>query len=141
MIEIAPVAPGLFTANSSGQGLATALALRVKANVQQVYEPVAQYDQATGVFMANPIDLSAPDEQVYLIFFGTGLRYRSSLNAVSLELGGIAADVLYAGSTPGLAGLDQVNVLVPNSLAGHGEVEAALTVDGKKANTVKLVFK
>jgi hypothetical protein len=33
-------------------------------------------------------------------------------------------------------GLDQVNVRLPRSLAGRGEVNIALTVDGKAANTV-----
>lgn len=141
VVEIASVAPALFTANSNGQGVVTADALRVKANGQQVYEKVAEYDQATGAFKAKPIDLTVPGEQVYLIFYGTGFRYRTSLSTVSLDLGGVYGDPMYAGPTPGFLGLDQVNVLVPKSLAGRGEVDVVLTVDGKKANTVKLMFK
>ncbi|MGH9800321.1 MAG: BACON domain-containing protein [Blastocatellia bacterium] len=140
-VEITQVAPALFSANSNGQGVATALALRVKANGQQVYEQVAQYDAATGVFKARPIDLTVPGEQVYLVFYGTGFRYRNSLNSVSLEMGGVFGNVLYASVTPGFFGLDQINVLAPNSLAGRGEADVVLTVDGKKANTVKLMFK
>ncbi|MBS1790629.1 MAG: hypothetical protein JST85_23120 [Acidobacteria bacterium] len=140
-VDIAPVAPALFTANSNGQGVVTADALRVKANGQQVYEKVAEFDSATGAFKAKPIDLTVPGEQVYLIFYGTGFRYRTSLSAVSLDLGGVFGDPMYAGPTPGFVGLDQVNVLVPKSLAGRGEVDVVLTVDGKKANTVKLMFK
>jgi len=49
--------------------------------------------------------------------------------------------VLYAGEAPGYPGLDQINVLAPTSLAGRGSVDLTLTVDGKKANTVKLTFK
>lgn len=140
-VEIAPIAPALFTANSSGQDIATAVALRVKANGQQVYEQVTQYDAAAGIFKAKPIDLTVPGEQVYLIFYGTGFRYRNSINSVSLEMGGVLGNVLYAGQAPGFVGLDQANVLVPNSLAGRGEVDVVLTVDGRKANTVKLMFK
>jgi uncharacterized protein (TIGR03437 family) len=140
-VEIAPVAPGLFSANSTGIGLASALALRVKANGQQVYEQTVQYDVATGVLTAKPIDLSVPGEQVYLILWGTGLRYRNSLGSVLLSLGGVASNVLYAGEAPGYPGLDQINVLAPTSLAGRGSVDLTLTVDGKKANTVKLTFK
>ena len=41
VVKIAPVAPGLFTANSSGQGVAAGVALRVKADGSQIYEPIA----------------------------------------------------------------------------------------------------
>jgi len=140
-VEITQVAPGLFTSNASGQGLATALVLRVKQNGQQIYEAVAQYDPATGGFTARPIDVGVPGEQVYLIFYGTGFHYRSSLSSVSMEMGGVVANVLYAGIAPGYAGLDQINVLAPGSLAGRGQVDVALTVDGKKANPVRLTFK
>ncbi len=141
VVEITQVSPALFTANSSGQGVVTAVALRVKANGQQVYEQVTQYDAATGIFKAKPIDLTVTGEQVYLIFYGTGFRYRNSINSVSLEMGGVLGNVLYAGQAPGFVGLDQANVLVPNNLAGRGEVDVVLTVDGWKANTVKLMFK
>jgi uncharacterized protein (TIGR03437 family) len=140
-LEIAQVAPALFTANSTGQGLAAATVLRVKANGQQVYEPVAEYDAAAGIFKAKPIDLTVAGEQVYLIFYGSGFRYRSALSAVSLAAGGSPINALYAGVTPGFAGLDQINALAPISLAGRGEVDVVLTVDGKKTNTVKLTFK
>jgi uncharacterized protein (TIGR03437 family) len=56
-------------------------------------------------------------------------------------MGGGFINALYAGAAPGFVGLDQINALAPNSLAGRGEVDVVLTVDGKKANTVKLMFK
>jgi len=49
--------------------------------------------------------------------------------------------VLYAGAQGTLAGLDQVNAQLPQSLAGRGEVDVMLTVDGKPANTVRVYFK
>lgn len=140
-VQISPIAPALFTANASGKGLATGVVLRVKANGQQVYEAFAHYDAATAKFIANPIDLSDPSEQVYLIFFGTGFRFRSSLDAVAMEIGGMALKPDYAGGVASLAGLDQLNLLAPHSLAGRGEVEVGLKVDGKTANVVKLTFK
>ena len=44
--HIASVAPGLFSANSNGQGVAAAGALRVRANGAQQFEPVARFDEA-----------------------------------------------------------------------------------------------
>jgi uncharacterized protein (TIGR03437 family) len=40
----ARVAPGLFAANANGQGIAAALALRIKANGALTYEDIARFD-------------------------------------------------------------------------------------------------
>ena len=58
-----------------------------------------------------------------------------------VRIGGVPVQVLYAGLQPDFAGLDQINVLVPRSLIGRGEVDLVLTVDGKVANTVKVNIK
>ncbi len=139
-VTIANTAPGLFTANATGQGVPAAVALRVKANGVQSYEPVARFDQAQNRFVSVPIELGPPGEQVFLLLFGTGLRYRSSLTAVTCQLGGVASEVLFVGEVSGLAGLDQVNLSVPRALTGRGEVDLVLTVDGSTANTVRVAF-
>jgi hypothetical protein len=70
------------------------------------------------------------------MLFGTGIRGRSSDAAVRATIGGVAAEVTGALPQGQYPGLDQVNVRLPRSLAGKGEVNIALTVDGKAANTV-----
>jgi uncharacterized protein (TIGR03437 family) len=135
------VAPGLFTANASGQGAPAAVALRIKADGSQSFEPVARFDPAQNKFVTAPIDLGAATDQVFLILFGTGVRFRSSLAAVSAKIGGIDAQVMYAGEQGGFVGLDQVNLLLPRSLAGRGEVNVDLIVDGKAANDVRINIK
>jgi uncharacterized protein (TIGR03437 family) len=143
--NIASVAPGLFSANASGQGVAAATALRVKADGTQVFEPVARFDAAQNRFVAAPIDLGpdlgAASDQLFLILFGTGWRNRSALTAVTCGIGGVNSEVLFAGEQGGFVGLDQMNVRLPRSLAGRGEVEVAVTVDGRAANTVRVSIK
>jgi len=139
--QIAAIAPGLFTANSDGRGAPAALALYVKSDGSQRYAPVAQYDNNLKSFVTVPIEVCADGESVYLILFGTGIRHRSSLTAVDVKVAGVSAPVIYAGEQGGFVGLDQINVLLPRSLCGHGEVEVALTVDGKPANTVRVSIK
>jgi len=144
-IQIATVAPSLFSANASGQGVAAAVALRLRAGGAQVVEPVAQWDTAQNHYVPAPIDLG-PDlgtasDQVFLVLFGTGLRYRSSLPAVGARIGGTDAQVLFAGAQNDFAGLDQINVALPRSLAGRGEIDVALIVDGKMSNTVRISIK
>ncbi len=76
-VTIARVAPGLFTADASGQGVAAGLALRVRVT----------------------------------------------------------------GAQDSFAGLDQINLQAPRTLAGRGEVQVVITVDGQQANTVRISIK
>ena len=143
-IEFVNAAPGLFTANASGTGIAAALALRVKANGSQTFEPIVQRDSQNQL-VPIPIDLG-PDlgnatDRIFLIAFGTGFRFRSSLEAVSVTVGGTPAQALFVGAQPDFAGLDQANILLPRSLIGRGDVDVVLTVDGRTANTVSIRIK
>jgi uncharacterized protein (TIGR03437 family) len=78
------------------------------------------------------------DTPVYVTLYGTGIRNRSSLAAVSVSIGGVRVPVSYAGPTPGFAGLDQVNVSLPLSLGGAGESNVVAMVDGHPSNTVTI---
>jgi uncharacterized protein (TIGR03437 family) len=78
------------------------------------------------------------DTPVYVSFFGTGIRDRSSLANVAMTINGIGVPVLYAGPAPGYTGLDQVNAALVLSLRGSGESQVVLTVDGQTANTVTI---
>jgi uncharacterized protein (TIGR03437 family) len=137
-VHIVSVSPGVFSADSSGHGVAAALVLRFKADGTYTYEPVAAYDQTQGRFISVPIDVGAPADQVYLTLFGTGLRGRSSTSAVSASIGGTSLEVTYAGPQGSLIGVDQVNLRLPGNLAGKGEAELSVSVDGLAANSVNV---
>lgn len=140
-LQIAAVAPGLFSASSNGRGLAAATVLRVKQDGTQIFEPVARFDPGIGQMVAIPIDLGPETDQVFLVLFGTGIRYRSALSTVSARISDLDSEVLYAGPQGGFIGLDQVNLWLLRSLAGRGEVNISLTVDGKTTNTVTINVK
>jgi uncharacterized protein (TIGR03437 family) len=140
-ITITPVAPGLFAANASGTGLAAAVALRNKADGTQTFEPIADFNPATGQFVARPIDLGPETDQVFLVLYGTGIRFRSAINAVTARIGGVDAPVTFADVAPGFIGLDQVNVRLPRQLIGRGDVDIVLTVDGKTTNSVRVTIR
>jgi uncharacterized protein (TIGR03437 family) len=55
-----------------------------------------------------------------------------------VSIGGTAAQILYIGAQPQYPGLDQLNVVVPASLAGAGEVPVILTAGGQTANSVTI---
>lgn len=140
-LTMAAVAPGLFSANASGQGLAAATVLRVKADGTQSFEPVGRFDSAQGRVVAVPIDLGAETDQVFLLLFGTGIRQRSALSAVMASIGGALVETLFAGAQADFVGLDQVNLPIARSLMGRGEVDIALSVDGVSANVVRVSIK
>ncbi len=136
--NIANIAPALFAANASGRGLAAAVIQRTRADGSQSFEPVARFDTTQNQFVAVPIDLGAATDRVFLVMFGSGFRYRSALSAVGVTLGGTAAPVSFAGAQGSFIGLDQANIELPRSLAGRGELDVVLTVDGQTANTVRV---
>jgi uncharacterized protein (TIGR03437 family) len=140
-INVTIVAPAFFSANANGQGVVAGVALRVKADGTQVFEPLAEFDAAQGRFVPVPLELGASTEEVFLILFGTGLRNRSDLSNVRVRVGGVESPVLYAGVTPGFVGLDQLNLQLPRSLAGRGVADIVMTVDGRQSNAVQVTIK
>ncbi len=138
-ILITRVAPGLFSADTLGKGLAAAVVLRVRGDGSAVYEPVAQFDSSQSRFVPVPIDIGSLTDQVFLILYGTGMKF-GTFGTLRATIGGADGDLFYNGPS-GLVGLDQCNVRLPRILAGRGEVDVIFTADGKTSNPVKVVIR
>ncbi|NOT61601.1 MAG: hypothetical protein HOP19_15395 [Acidobacteria bacterium] len=77
--------------------------------------------------------------------FGTGMRIKREIpggripsmytDRGQLEL------LQYVGPQGSLAGLDQVNVLLPREFAGRGDVPVQVLIDDKSSNFVTVNFK
>jgi len=126
---IAPTAPGLYTANAAGQGPAVA-----QATNGQTYSNTFQCNSA-GNCTLIPIDVAS---QPYLILYGTGIRGLPCQN-VSVKIGNIDAPVTFAGTQGAYAGLDQVNVALPATLKGRGQLVVTVTVNGQATNMGQLL--
>src|SRR5712692_5683993 len=135
-VLVTVVAPGLFTANSQGTGVAAAIAIR-RIIATQTDTEVPVFHSDAHACASDPIDLDA-DSNVFLELFGTGIRGRSSLANVSATIGGVKVDVLFAGPQGQFPGLDQVNLTLPLTLKAKGETDVVLTVDGQVANKVRV---
>ncbi|MFZ4987035.1 MAG: choice-of-anchor V domain-containing protein [Blastocatellia bacterium] len=143
-IEVQPVSPGIFTAASSGQGVAAAyFDRRENSNPSlSIPELAFRFNSTANAFEAVPYDLTRPNSSVYLVLFGTGLRWRSALSGISVALRGENYPALYAGEAPGYVGLDQIVIgPLPATLVGAGTVNVVVTVDGKTSNTVTVALK
>jgi uncharacterized protein (TIGR03437 family) len=141
METIARVAPGLFSANADGQGVAAAVALRIRADGSRQFDLAVRFDQTLNRFVAVPIDLGPATDRVFLILFGTGIRNHTGPASVTARIGGADTEASYAGAQGGFVGLDQVNLEIVRSLSGRGNVEIALAVEGRMANAVTINIK
>ncbi len=118
-VNITATYPGIF--KQTADGLAAAQVLRIH-NGQQTYENVTAAPEVMG------------SDTLYLILYGTGIGTAT----VTATIGGVNSTVQYSGAQGTYPGLDQVNLLVPSTLAGKGKVSVSLTVGGKVSNPVYL---
>ena len=131
-MNVDPVSPGVYSINQNGSGIAVGLTTTDGQSYTRIWN-----DDLT------PADVSAGTDQQpnYLVLFGTGWRYRTDISNVSVTINGTPATVFYAGLQPDYAGLDQINVTIPPTLAGINQVvEIVVTVDNHEANrtTIKI---
>jgi uncharacterized protein (TIGR03437 family) len=131
---ISSVAPSLFTMTGTGIGVAAATAIAVSASNAQV--PVSVFQCNSG---CTPTPIGIPDDSsVFVTFYATGVRNRSSVAGVTATISGITVPVTYAGPAPGFTGLDQVNVQLTPALRGRGESKVVLVVDGQTSNAATI---
>lgn len=125
--------PNLFQVNRDG--LATGYLTRVRGT-QQFTEQFAQ--SSGGITTAIPIDLGTANDQVYLVLYGGNL---GNVTSSAASIGGVAAEVAYAGNLTPANGVAQFNVAIPRSLIGRGSVDVVLTISGKTSNSVNVNIK
>lgn len=137
-VTLAPVAPAFFTANQNGKGAPAALVVTNTAAGGQERDVAYQCTGGAGTCTPKPISLGGPGDAVALELYGTGIRGRTSISNVTATVGTTGVPVIYAGAQSQYAGFDQVDLLLPRSLAGAGTVDLTLTVDGVTSNVVTI---
>lgn len=123
-LPVAAAAPGVFTMDSSGQG--QGVVLNQDYSVNSPSTPAARNSTisvyADGLGQTNPGGI---DGAV------TGSALSTATANVSASIAGVSSQVLYAGTAPGIvAGVFQVNVLVPASAAPGSAVPLVLSAAG-----------
>jgi uncharacterized protein (TIGR03437 family) len=110
VVEVRAVAPELMQAGT----YPVALLMRVRDGTR-TFEPITRIQN--GSVEPVPIDFGPPTDELFLLLFGTGLRGRTSLASVKALIGDLEVPAEYAGPQGEVAGLDQVNIRLPRSLA------------------------
>ena len=140
-LTISVAAPGLFSANGTGEGIGAITALRVAADGSRSTPAVFRFEAGGGRVVGVPLDLGDEGDRVFLTLFGTGIRGAGGATGVQTMIGDREVPVLFAGAQGGFAGLDQVNIgPLPRSLAGAGEINVVVTAAGTTSNTVTIVM-
>jgi uncharacterized protein (TIGR03437 family) len=134
-VTIASSQPGLYSANADGSGVAAAVAALYSASGQITNEPVfACNPPAARSCLATSLGLGGATDTLYVSLYGTGIRGAAS---VECYVGGQSVPVTYFGKSS-FQGEDQVNISIPSSLAGAGDVRVYLVADGVVSNVVGL---
>ena len=120
-------------------GIPAGYVVRVGADNVQTVEPI--FTEQGGQIQEVPIDVSTGT--VYLILFGTGFdapvdatasSFRSPCPPNTSTQCEHDLSVTYAGPQAQFPGLDQVNVLLPASLAGSGVSNLGISFDLTQGN-------
>ena len=134
-LVVAAAQPGIFTKDESGSGQGDVL----------------KSDQVT---LAQPGTPAAKGEAIVIYCTGLGAVTGNAVegqpapssppavttNPVTVSIGGVQAQVLFAGLTPGFAGLYQVNAIVPQGAPSGNAVPVTITVAGQASPTVTMAI-
>lgn len=141
-VTIAAAAPGLFTTNASGQGQAVALNADYSPNADFERVASARPELAGGVLILFATGIGATQPAVADGQAAPSSPVALDVGTPTVAIGGVNAPVLFSGLTPGLVGVWQLNVQIPDTLPtnaatpvrvskGRTSLAATLAIAGK----------
>jgi uncharacterized protein (TIGR03437 family) len=144
VVLVAPVSPGLYTYFANGQGTASAIAVCAGTCSEAGWQPnpqvKGQFYQYTFVLGCAKEPCTAPiswgpNDTVVIELYGTGIRHLAALSDLTASIGGASLPIEFAGPQGTDKGLDQINVVLPQSLNGAGQVSLSVTAQYSDAAT------
>lgn len=133
VINVAAAQPAIFTQNQAGTGQG-AIVNGVTNVLADTSAPVAAGDvitiYCTGLGMVDPPIPSGTAAPLDTLSYTT--------HTVTASVGGLNAQVTFAGLAPGYAGLYQVNAVVPQGVTAGNEVPVQLSVAGQTSRPVTI---
>ena len=124
-VGVAPSAPALLTLATNQDGTVNAQAAPAARGTWMTF-------YATGEGLTDSGNVAGVPAQA---------PYPHPLLAISVTIAGVNADILYAGSAPGMIGVMQIDAVVPGGFVAPGETAVALTVGIVQAPPVAIWLK
>jgi len=133
-LVVAPAQPGIFTTNSQGTGQGSIV-------------------KSDGVTLVQPGTPATAGDTIVIYCTGLGAvtpavkegspapstpPLSTTVNPVTVTIGGQQAAVAFSGLAPGFAGLYQINVVVPSGVTAGNAVPVVLTVAGQTSPPVTI---
>lgn len=112
-MTIGPAGPGIFTMNGMGIGEGAML--------------------HGSMWQRGPFSATTNGEPTPVSIFLTGLDLSSTPTVL---VGGVGVEVTFYGNAPGYPGLQQINILLPPSVAGAGRAPVVVVSNGETSNAV-----
>ncbi|MEO8096435.1 MAG: pectin acetylesterase-family hydrolase [Acidobacteriota bacterium] len=131
-VAVAKTAPGIYSANQAGKGVAAATYIRIRSNGARTEGYL--FDTATLADTGVP---AAAGDQIYLILYGTGLRGGSATATV----GGVEVPVAGPVAQGQYQGLDQINLGPLPLRIGLGQKQIVIRQGDDLANIVTVTFR
>jgi uncharacterized protein (TIGR03437 family) len=145
-LQVAAAAPGVFSANSTGQGQAAALNPDYSPNGDPAAHPqlkrgvkgsyIVLYASGNGTSLVN-----TNNGQPAVIKDGESAPQNpliATLDLPVVTIGGKTAVVYFSGLAPGYVGLWQLNVQIPTDSPSGAAVEVLITIGGRSSNRVTI---
>jgi uncharacterized protein (TIGR03437 family) len=134
-VNLAAVAPAIFSLNSQGTGpgaiLDSAYSLVDASNPATAGTTIILiYCTGLGAVSSNQPATGAPASTTELA---------QTTAPTTVTIGGVTENASFSGLAPGYVGLYQVNALVPAGVAAGSAVPVAITIGGVTSNTVTIV--
>jgi uncharacterized protein (TIGR03437 family) len=138
-VTIAAAQPAVFTPSQTGKGQGYVLVhdatgvetLTDAAHPAKAGDVLVTYCAGLGV--TNP---AVPDGQP-----ASSTSLTPTVNTVTMTIGGVNANVIFAGLAPGFIALYQVNAIMPSGVAPGSAVPVTLSVGGQTSPVVTMAAK
>jgi len=137
LVPVAAAAPGVFTVNQRGTGQAIAVHGLNPLLLADAANPIPR----GGVIVLYLEGLGATSPAVEAGYPAPSDPLASAAAPVRVTIGGLEAEVLFAGLTPGHAGLYQVNAVVPPQAPAGSEVPVVVTAAGWSSFAVTIAVR
>jgi uncharacterized protein (TIGR03437 family) len=132
IIPVKPIAPAIFTLNSSGsgQGIVT---ISATGQLAVAGTPVSR-GQFITIYCTGlgPVTNPPPTGAI------AGSSPLSTTPLPTVTIGGFSTLAQFSGLVPGLVGLYQVNAQVPSGVAPGSAVQLSFILEGSSSNTVTI---